>query len=467
MTERDRAELERRFQQAVVHVRDTGSLQPSDLQIPILTDPYCKQPLPGYEGGWYDPYKLGAVCIVVPPSKGRGPNTKGFFNVSPDSIASKTATSVPGFAAVRAPARPNKDKIAPNLPGMYFKFFHEQPPIPFLVSDSESAANGRSREPYVLMLMPRKPPGRPRVAVPEPTTAVDDTFDTTVGASVNLSASSEITPDEFSEEVTGLIERLSLPGAANAGEAAGAGEGGGGTLKRALALKTQGNQHFSAGDCFLALPLYSEAIEMLEGADQDAAMATILCNRSVTHLKSSRPAAALTDAERARTLGGGKAHFRLAEALSSLGLTEDAVKAYDAARANAQKGEQRTLHDKIEALQSGRIVVRATPEDFAQQLSRAVAGTTLLLKPGRYIGQFQIRVGVSIGGEGAEGTVVLDSTEEGDGTLQVCCAGRVVLQSLDVRHTAGTNQTSALLVCSGTVLLPIPFPRAAPAVDQC
>ena len=114
-----------------------------------------------------------------------------------------------------------------------------------------------------------------------------------------------------------------------------AGEGEGGALGRALALKTEGNKHFSAGEYSPALPLYSEAIEMLEGAGQDAALATILCNRSVACLKLGQSASALTDAERAGALGGGKAHFRRAEALSSMRRYEEALEAFVAALENA------------------------------------------------------------------------------------------------------------------------------------
>ena len=83
MAEYDPADLDRRFKQALGHVVETGRLRPSDLQIPILTDACFMQPLPGYEGGCYNPYTLGTACIFVPPSKGRGPNTQGDFNVNP------------------------------------------------------------------------------------------------------------------------------------------------------------------------------------------------------------------------------------------------------------------------------------------------------------------------------------------------------------------------------------------------
>ena len=99
--------------------------------------------------------------------------------------------------------------------------------------------------------------------------------------------------------------------------------------------------------------------------------------------------------------------------------------------------------------------MRATPADFAQKLLRAAAGTTLLLSRGRYTGPFEIRAEVRIVGEGAPGGVVLDSTDGGLGTLLVCCAGGVVLQSLDVRRTsAGNSKSHALFVVSGAVRLP-------------
>ena len=106
-------------------------------------------------------------------------------------------------------------------------------------------------------------------------------------------------------------------------------------VARALVLKTEGNLHFSAGDYSPALPLYSEAIEMLEGAGQDAELATILCNRSVAYLKLGQSASALTDAERAGALSGGKAHYRRAEALSSMRRYDEALEAFEAALAIA------------------------------------------------------------------------------------------------------------------------------------
>ena len=52
-------------------------------------------------------------------------------------------------------------------------------------------------------------------------------------------------------------------------------------------------------------------------------------------LKLGQSASALTDAERAGALGGGKAHFRRAEALVSLRRYEEALEAFEAALANA------------------------------------------------------------------------------------------------------------------------------------
>jgi len=174
-----------------------------------------------------------------------------------------------------------------------------------------------------------KPPSTSQDAAPE-------------AASSDSSESGETTPD--SEEVTGLVERLHLAGAASNsdGAARAAGSGDGGTVvERAGALKTQGNGHFVAGAYHPALLRYSEAIEMLEGADEDATLGTILCNRSVAHLKSNRPGSALVDAQRARALGASKAPFRLAEALSALGLVGEALEAYGAALGKAQEGEDK------------------------------------------------------------------------------------------------------------------------------
>ena len=81
-------EMERRFKQALDHFNETGRLRPSDLQLPIMEGPppTCKQDLEGYEGGVFDPEKLGVACIVVPPSEGRGANEKGStWNLNPVS----------------------------------------------------------------------------------------------------------------------------------------------------------------------------------------------------------------------------------------------------------------------------------------------------------------------------------------------------------------------------------------------
>ena len=242
---------------------------------------------------------------------------------------------------MRVTPHAGKESVAPKLSGTYFKFILEKPPVDFLAPDSELGANS-SKLPYGLMHMP-KPGVLTRVVVLEPTTAVDVPHTPTdAPASGSLDVASDATPErpESPDEVTGLIERFSLPGAASisiGGTGAGEGEGGalGTSVERALVLKTEGNQHFSSGEYSRALPLYSEAIEMLEDAGGDAALATILCNRSVTYLKLGQPALALADAEKAKTLGGGKAHFRRAEALSCLRRYEEALEAFEAALAIA------------------------------------------------------------------------------------------------------------------------------------
>ena len=227
-------------------------------------------------------------------------------------------------------AHKGKESVAPKLAGSYFKFMLEKLPDGFDVLAPGPAANS-SKLPYVLMHMMKRG-GQTRVVVPEPATAVDDVFTPTDAPSTGtLGATSETTPErpESPDEVTGLIERLSLLGTTTNSD------GGAAALARALALKTEGNQHFSSGDYPSALLLYSEAIEMLEGAGEDVALATILCNRSVAYLKARTPVSALTDAERARALGGGKAHFRRAEALFDLGRSAEALEAYKDALVNA------------------------------------------------------------------------------------------------------------------------------------
>ena len=81
MAEQDRAELERRIMQALGHVRETGLLDASDLQLPIQASaPTLMLPLKGYEGGMFDPLKLGVACIVVPPPESRGSYTLGDYS---------------------------------------------------------------------------------------------------------------------------------------------------------------------------------------------------------------------------------------------------------------------------------------------------------------------------------------------------------------------------------------------------
>jgi len=84
MEERD---LVQRFMQALEHVHESGRLRDSDLQLPIYASPqYYKLLLHGYEGGAFDPERLGAAFIVVPPPTGIGPNTPCTFNLSQVSL---------------------------------------------------------------------------------------------------------------------------------------------------------------------------------------------------------------------------------------------------------------------------------------------------------------------------------------------------------------------------------------------
>ena len=69
----DPAGLARRIMRALERIDEAGRLRPSDLQLPIYASPqYYAQHLQGYESGAFDPERLGAACIIVPPSEGRG-----------------------------------------------------------------------------------------------------------------------------------------------------------------------------------------------------------------------------------------------------------------------------------------------------------------------------------------------------------------------------------------------------------
>ena len=100
MQEHDPAGLMRRFEQALEHY-DAGGLHPSDLRLPIWrgSPPTYMWFLPGYEGGAYDPEKLGVACIVVPPPTGLGANTLGDFC----------------FKAVPPPPLPSRAPVCPPV----------------------------------------------------------------------------------------------------------------------------------------------------------------------------------------------------------------------------------------------------------------------------------------------------------------------------------------------------------------
>ena len=91
MEEDDLPELERRIHQAMEHVRETGRLEPSDLQLPILAaTPTTLVPIPGYKGGALDPKERGVACIVEPPSEGR--SSPGDFSLKPVCTSSLPPT---------------------------------------------------------------------------------------------------------------------------------------------------------------------------------------------------------------------------------------------------------------------------------------------------------------------------------------------------------------------------------------
>ena len=80
---RDRPGLMRSIKQSLDSIKRTGRLRPSDLKLHIQLSPFDTsiRPLTGYEGGEFHPDRLGAACLVVSPTEGRGSNTKGTYSV--------------------------------------------------------------------------------------------------------------------------------------------------------------------------------------------------------------------------------------------------------------------------------------------------------------------------------------------------------------------------------------------------
>jgi len=109
--------------------------------------------------------------------------------------------------------RKQKGKVV-VLPGLYYMYTISIP-----------TPSRKSKLPFVVMHMP-KPPTRVSLVAVEPATALDAAAATPVGDAPppgTLSAASEITPEDPLEEVTGLVEHLSLtkalPDAPSPGEA--------------------------------------------------------------------------------------------------------------------------------------------------------------------------------------------------------------------------------------------------------
>ena len=259
----------------------------------------------------------------------------------------------------------HKNKSDPDLPGRYWKYTLEHPPVDpmnFLAPDDDAAPAATTKVPFVLMHERKEPIPARDVATP-----------------VGFAAASETTPEDVLDKVMGSIEHLSFEGPATSSDG-GAGAGDAINLNTAILslfmassvsgaagamrLKTLGNQHFLAGEFLSALRFYSEAIQMLEGAGDDAALATLLCNRSAAYLNSCQPGvamAALDDAGRARALGWWKAPLRCAEALSRLGRFDAALMAYKDALANSKAGVNMSgVRVKIEELQLLRVEMEQT-----------------------------------------------------------------------------------------------------------
>ena len=88
----------RQVKEGLDHIHETGRLRPSDLQLHIQLAPFdtSVHPLLGYEGGEFDPERLGAARIVVPPTEGRGSNSKGAWRL--EQVRAPSSRDLPSFA---------------------------------------------------------------------------------------------------------------------------------------------------------------------------------------------------------------------------------------------------------------------------------------------------------------------------------------------------------------------------------
>ena len=146
MEERDHAGLMRRFKRARDHVHETGRLHASDLQLPIYASPrYAKESLPGYQGGVFDPEKLGVAYVVVPPSDCRGVILSGgTWNLNPVSSLpppSRCGGACPQTCKPLLPRQPSQPSVhavqhlAPCLS------FSTRPRTPSFLPDRKSASS--------------------------------------------------------------------------------------------------------------------------------------------------------------------------------------------------------------------------------------------------------------------------------------------------------------------------------------
>jgi len=165
--------------------------------------------------------------------------------ISQDRTTGEAAEA--GLVALRITPRAHKRTIAPTLEGKYFKFKLNISVEQFFVEPA--------REPFVLMHM--RKPWETRAVVPVPTTAVDEPSTTPTDAlpTPPPAAGSEIHPvinklhhperPESPEEVTGLIERLSLAGASSSSDG---GEGGSvAASDRSAAASAEGGTKLARG----------------------------------------------------------------------------------------------------------------------------------------------------------------------------------------------------------------------------
>ena len=237
-----------RIQATLVEFGSAGAPSEKALLLPVFDKPpTCSQLIPGHEGNEvFSPETLGAACIVSKGTAGvnvnKTNNAGALWKLSPGGGNSAWETDVRGLRQTHCTFKPCKGQPKTQFnftpykfelmekttaPGLYLVVnMQRRTPMAPTEEQEEAAASAMAGEGIT---PPRAPALLPTcVAFPEPTTTVDAAEHTLTDAPPTppLAAGSETTRErpESPEQVTGLIERLSLAGAASNSDG---GEGGG------------------------------------------------------------------------------------------------------------------------------------------------------------------------------------------------------------------------------------------------